>query len=124
MRRMFLAACGLVAWAQNQSKEPTIRISVDLVQIDAVVAGRDGKIVRGLGADDFEVLQNGKRQSVQAVSFIELAPPTAPRVAIIPSPSAAVLRETDVRRTITIVVDDLNLSSVSTASPTFAVQHI
>ena len=103
---MFLAACGLAAWAQNQADEPTIRISVDLVQVDAIVTGRDGKIVRGLGADDFEVLQNGKRQSVRAVSFIELAPPTAPSVAITPSPPA-VLREADVRRTITIVIDDI-----------------
>lgn len=109
-----LAACGLLALAQ-QAGEPTIRIAVDLVQLDAVVTGRDHKIVRDLSAADFEVLQDGKPQKVAGASFVELAPPGMPAAASGPMRPPA-LRAADVRRTIAIVVDDLNLSHASTAN--------
>lgn len=41
-----------------------IRAGIDLVQFDIVVTDRRGDIVRGLTAEDFEVLENGKRQTV------------------------------------------------------------
>jgi VWFA-related protein len=65
-------APGLVGWAQGQKSEvppPAIRVSVRLVLADAVVTDKDGKIVTGLGAQDFTVLEDGKPQKVTLVSF-------------------------------------------------------
>ena len=46
-------------------QEPlVVRAGIDLVQFDIVVTDRRGAIVRGLTADDFEVVENGKRQTV------------------------------------------------------------
>ena len=41
-----------------------IRAGIDLVQFDVVVTDRRGAIIGGLTADDFEVVENGKRQTV------------------------------------------------------------
>jgi Ca-activated chloride channel family protein len=48
------------------------RLSVDLVRLPVVVTARDGQLVRGLKADDFEVLEEGKPQKI--AYFAEGAP--------------------------------------------------
>ena len=48
--------CGIV-------QQPTFRTGTDLVRIDALVE-RDGRPIGGLGADDFEVFDNGVRQRI------------------------------------------------------------
>ncbi len=48
---------------------PAIRVSVRLVLADAVVTDKDGKVVTGLGAQDFTVLEDGKPQKVTMVLF-------------------------------------------------------
>jgi VWFA-related protein len=100
----------------QQSDTPRFRVSVDAVRIDAVVTDRDGRIVSDLTADDFEVLQNGKRQRITFAQFIpvrvaspERAEP-APRRADAPVVASAPISRADVQRTIGIVVDDLGLS--------------
>ena len=40
------------------------------MRIDAVVTDRDGRIVSDLTADDFEVRQDGKRQTVTFAQFM------------------------------------------------------
>ena len=64
-----------VVWAQEQKPEalaPAVRAFVRLVLVDALVTDKDGKMVTGLGAPDFTVLEDGKPQKVTTVSF-ELA---------------------------------------------------
>ena len=58
--------------AQDQKSEvpaPAVRVTVRLVLADAVVTDKDGKVVTGLGAQDFAVLEDGKPQKVTTVSF-------------------------------------------------------
>src|SRR6266852_2648826 len=65
-------ALGPAGWAQEQKPEvpsPAIRVSVRLVLADAVVTDKDGKVVTGLGPQDFTVLEDGKPQKVTMVSF-------------------------------------------------------
>jgi len=60
------------SWAQEQKPEipsPAIRVSVRLVIADAAVTDKDGKVVTGLGAQDFTVLEDGKPQKLTMVSF-------------------------------------------------------
>jgi VWFA-related protein len=65
-------ALGPAGWAQEQKPEvpsPAIRVSVRLVLADAVVTDKDGKVVTGLGPQDFTVLEDGKPQKVTMVWF-------------------------------------------------------
>jgi VWFA-related protein len=94
---------------------PTIRVSVDLVQIDANVTDARGHHVPDLTIRDFEVLQDGRRQTIS--SFAHVAAGDSPAVAEgdVTAPGIARTPSADqVRRTIAIVVDDLGLSFEST----------
>jgi hypothetical protein len=83
-------ACGVVAVVavastsaqQVETSQPMrspspLRISVDLVQVDATVTDEHGRHVPRLGAGDFEVLQDGRRQTISTGS--PRNPPAGPR---------------------------------------------
>ena len=59
-----------MAAPREQREAPPFRVGVDAVRIDAVVTDRDGRIVSDLTADDFEVRQDGKRQTVTFAQFM------------------------------------------------------
>jgi VWFA-related protein len=108
--------------AQESPDMPVLRVTVNLVQVDAVVTDSKGKQVTNLTADDFEVLQDGKRQKITKFSYISTAAPTptpiapsGPAIRSAPAPPPVRLRPSQVRRTIALVVDDLGLSFESTA---------
>ena len=46
---------------------PVFRSSVNLVLVDVVVRDRNGAVVKGLTADDFELLEDGVRQQIRHV---------------------------------------------------------
>jgi VWFA-related protein len=74
MRRLLLLL-PIVAAAQNMPADPPVRGGIlrfdpGLVQVDAVVSGRDGRQVSGLTADDFEVHQDGKRRKIINVASV------------------------------------------------------
>ena len=102
-----LLLAGALALAQDA--QPPIRISVTVVQVDAVVTGREGRPVTGLTRDDFEIIEDGKPRALTHVSYVrtvgglDAASQAAPQV-----PSR--LQREQVGRTIAIVVDDLKMS--------------
>ena len=96
-----------------------VKISTNLIQIDVTVTDKNGKIVRDLKPEDFEVYENGQKQQISNFSFINNTRETtvkpvevAPRTQV-PLPPMPV-RPEQVRRTIALVVDDLSLSFEST----------
>lgn len=109
----------IAAWTQQAPSpdEPLIRVTVNLVQVDAVVTGRDGNIVTDLQPGDFEILQDGKPRKLTRFAFISTqdgaaaAPPKLNKGVIVPPPS---IKPEEIRRTIVIFVDDLSLSLEST----------
>jgi VWFA-related protein len=113
----FVLASG-AALAQQDQPPPPFRISVEAVTIDAVVTDRNGHIVSDLTADDFEVLQDGKRQKVAFAQFVPvLAGAVAPTPAGVtgtradaPEVRVPAVRPEHIQRTLAIVVDDLSLS--------------
>ena len=44
--------------------EDVVVISTNLIQIDATVTDKSGKVVKGLTADDFEIYENGVKQPI------------------------------------------------------------
>jgi len=56
---------GVFLLADSQEQDPPrIRAGIDLVHFDVTVTDKTGTLVEGLTADDFEVLENGARQSL------------------------------------------------------------
>ncbi len=67
MRALVLLIAGLLTWQQT----PTFRSGIDVVSVDVSVRDRI-RVVTGLSAADFDVLDNGVRQEVTDVSFDKL----------------------------------------------------
>lgn len=83
---------------------PRLRISTTLVEVDAVVTDRDGRHVTDLAPDDFELIQDGRPQKITSVRYVSLD-----------ARGPASGGDEDVRRTVAIVIDTLNMSFTSMA---------
>jgi VWFA-related protein len=96
-------------------QEPTLRVTVNLLQVDAVVTDRKGRHVTDLKTEDFEIRQDGKPQRVTHSTYIRTGPPgtpaaqpkTAPPRGSLPPP---VVKREQAQRTIAVIVDDLGLT--------------
>ena len=98
------------------SEEKPIKISTELVQLDVVVTDKKGNVVPNLGKQDFEVYENGKKQAVSFLEFVNAGRNQAQagnqgqtgkqpeRPARPQGPGTG-----DVRRTFGFVVDDLTI---------------
>ena len=81
MKRLALTMCVAVASFNSSSsaQQPAFRSSIDFVELDVFVTdGRDA-FVKNLTADDFEILDDGRPQSIASFSLVDLP---------LPSPSA------------------------------------
>ncbi|HEU4595712.1 MAG TPA: VWA domain-containing protein [Pyrinomonadaceae bacterium] len=107
-----------------EDEDEVVRITTNLVQLDAVVTDGAGRHVSDLGPEDFEVLEDERPQAITNFSFIETGPAassTAPAAAAatsakggsVPPLPPARLRREEVRRTLALVVDDLRMSFLS-----------
>ena len=106
-----------------EQDDDVVRITTSLVQLDAVVT-RDGKQATDLKAEDFEIFEDGKAQTIANFSYISTVPaaPASPSNIAATQPVKnkkdkngppvlpAVVRPQDTRRTIALVVDDLGMS--------------
>lgn len=116
---------------KNRQKEPdedVVRVSTSLVQVDAVVVDKDGRVVTDLRPEDFRLIEDGKPRTITEFSFVSTAgaanistepkpPEPNPRAdgdttAPVPHTPLAPGRA---RRTIALLVDDVGLSFESTA---------
>src|SRR3954467_5421847 len=64
---------GLASGLLAQQEPPRFRVAVDMVRIDAVVTDKDGHVVRDLTANEFEILQDGKKQTVTFAEFVPVS---------------------------------------------------
>ena len=95
-----------------------VKITTNLVQIDAVVIDRKGMQVTDLRSHEVEMLENGKPQKITEFSYIRIgrtaeaaAKPSSEETDRTPVPGPPnKLRREEVRRTIALVIDDLRMS--------------
>ncbi len=118
---LFIIIFCAVNYAQTPTPTPAeddlIVISTTLIQIDATVTDKKGRIVTDLKPEDFEIYENDKKQEITNFSFVSSetqtnnSPIQKPNKisAGVPIPPVQI-RPEQVRRTIALVVDDLGLS--------------
>lgn len=105
---------------QKPEDDDVVKITTNLVQVDAVIVDKNGKVVTDLRPDEVQIFEDGKPQKITHFAYNvtgteavnrtvkplataksnEVAPPVAPER----------LTRENVHRTIAIVVDDLGLS--------------
>ena len=70
-----------VALAQSQQpppsqapvqQTPTFKAQVEYVEVDALVTDQQGQFVRNLTKDDFQVFEDGKRQTISTFSLVDI----------------------------------------------------
>ncbi|MDX6695546.1 MAG: hypothetical protein QOF02_3149 [Blastocatellia bacterium] len=110
---------------QQQDDDEVVRITTNLVQVDAVVMDKSGKQVTDLRPEEFEILEDERPQAITNFSYVSTdtansgsAPKSSSAAAAAASNRDASVRParvrpTDTHRTILLVVDDLGLTSES-----------
>src|SRR5262245_59082874 len=98
---------------QARKDDEVVRISVTLVQIDAVVTDQRGRHITDLKPEDFELFEDNRRQRITNFSYVNAQPsksestvPARPSANApgVPSSTPPRLRPDQVRRTIALVV--------------------
>ncbi len=106
----------------GDDRDDIIKVDTKLVQVDAVVLDKNGKLVSDLKVEDFEILQGGKPQKIDFFSFVKgnaeatkRSAPSANANVAPPSSSSAISVER-LNRTIALVVDDscMSFESINT----------
>lgn len=107
---------------QKPDSEDVVRITTNLVQVDAVVTDKNGKVVTDLKPEEIKILEDGRPQKITNFSYNvtetpaavvrKEKPTTIDKNAPLVPPTR--LKPEEIRRTIAIVVDDLGLSFEST----------
>ena len=109
---------------RQKDDEETIRITSNLVQVDAVVTDDKGRQVTDLTAEDFEIYEAGKAQPITNFSYISAQPngaatdaaspaKAAPKGKDAPPPPPAMTKRGPALRTVALLVDDLCMSHAS-----------
>src|SRR5437868_991662 len=110
-----------VLQTQKPEDVDVVRITTNLVQVDAVVTDKNGKPVTDLKPEEVEIFEDGHKQKITHFTFNLTESVPTERVAksaatdkTAPPIPTSRLRPEDIKRTIAIVVDDLGLSFEST----------
>jgi hypothetical protein len=69
-----IGGVGLTARQAAESSEPqvTFKVEINYVEVDAAVFDRNGSFVGDLGAEDFEVFEDGVKQEVSAFTLVNI----------------------------------------------------
>ena len=105
----------------SSSEEGTLRVFVELVELDVIVTDRKGRHITDLGKEDFQVLQDGKPHKIQDISYVEMQPDkvdhqrSGAATQILKGSGETTSRAVHglQRRAIAVVVDELGLSMAS-----------
>lgn len=100
---------------EQKPGDPVVRLETELVQIDVVVADKQGKLVSDLKRDDFDLLEDGKRQtvsyfSVGTASRAATAPGTINREKALDKELKEPPSELSAGRNMVLAIDDLHLA--------------
>jgi VWFA-related protein len=92
-----------------------VKISTALIQLDVVVTDKSGKLVTDLKPEDFEISENGERQTITNATYLatQKSPAGDVNLNILNGTNQTMPSVGEVRRTVGIVIDDAGLSAQS-----------
>jgi VWFA-related protein len=104
--------------SQASQQTPTFKAQVEFVEVDALVTDQQGNFVRDLTKDDFQVFEDGKRQTISTFSLVDIPIERFDRPLFSPRPI-----ERDVQsnerpfdgRVYVMILDDLHVAPQRTA---------
>src|SRR5262245_3973742 len=104
--------------ASQSQQGPTFKAQVEFVEVDALVTDQQGNFVRDLTKDDFQVFEDGKRQTISTFSLVDIPIERYDRPLFSPRPI-----ERDVQsnerpfdgRVYVMILDDLHVAAQRTA---------
>jgi len=106
----------------QQDQEAVVRITTQLVQVDAIVTDRKGQHIDDLSEDEFELLVDGKPQPLTFFKLVKLvesrrdeAEKPKEKTPVLTAMPTRQIEPEKVRRTIALVIDDLGLEFRSIA---------
>ena len=94
-----------------QPPGPTFKVKVDYVEVDIVVTDKQGKLVRDLKKEDFQVLEDGKAQSITAFTTVDIPIERADRPLFASSPIEPDVKSNEKPfdgRVYVMVIDDMH----------------
>lgn len=103
-----------LSFQTGATQSPTFRAGVEYVDVDAVVTDAEGRAVTGLTKDDFEVIEDGARQSIATFSAMSRALDPGPRLpAVVPFEPDVQSNETNFDGSVYVMVlDDLHVDAL------------
>jgi VWFA-related protein len=104
--------------SQASQQTPTFKTQVEFVEVDALVTDQQGNFVRDLTKNDFQVFEDGKRQTISTFSLVDIPIERFERPLFSPRPI-----ERDVQsnehpfdgRVYVLILDDLHVAPQRTA---------
>ena len=102
----------------NPNQDDVVRVTTNLVQVDVVVTDKEGRQIRDLTPEDFEISEDKRKQNITNFSYISTLTEGDSSAARPDANSSTAVKPAGVnvepgRRVIAIVVDDLGLSAES-----------
>lgn len=107
-----------VPLAGSAQQTPTFRSGVEYVEVDAIVTDGAGQFVRDLTKDDFQVLEDGKSQTISDFTLIDIPVERFDKPLYAPQPIEPDVRSNDRPfdgRVYVMLIDDLHIAFGSTA---------
>ncbi|MCL4845484.1 MAG: VWA domain-containing protein [Acidobacteria bacterium] len=94
----------------------TFKLDVSLVEVDAIVTDRAGNVIRDLTLDEFEVYEDGRRQTVDVFSLVDIpiVQPERPLFAETPIEPDVKTNTEEGGRIYVILLDDLHTHPLRT----------
>lgn len=101
--------------APSAPQTPTFKAQVEYVEVDALVTDAQGRFVRNLTKEDFQVFEDGRQQTIDAFSLVDIPIERAERPLFAPAPI-----EPDVQsnerpfdgRVYVVILDDLHTDAL------------
>jgi VWFA-related protein len=66
------AATHVAGQSQPAAQPPTFKAEVEYVEVDALVTDSEGRFVRDLTRDDFQILEDGRLQTINSFSLVDI----------------------------------------------------
>jgi VWFA-related protein len=121
---LFLAPQTLGGQAPTPSQDPpTFRSQIQYVEVDVRVTDQAGRVVEGLGPDDFILRDGDQPQTIATFSFVDVPiEPAEVRAAAMTAPDADVVTNAGEGRSYLMVLDDSG--AWANQPKTYRVRHI